>query len=113
MELDNRHAIQPTFPELWIPFITMKNTISHATIKQITIHHLKPPLSSMLAAASNVSRYQKYSVSEDFAHSSTIVPLSVFGHSAHGKGNFVEQKIIVSYVGDLRKHLLTRKLFTK
>lgn len=40
----------------------------------------------MLAAASKVCRYQKYSVSDDFAHSSTAVPLSVNGHEAHGKG---------------------------
>lgn len=65
----------------------MKNTISHATIRQMTIHHLNPPLSSMLGAASNVSRYQKYDVSDDFEHSSNAVPLGYTGQCAHGKGD--------------------------
>lgn len=43
----------------------------------------------MAGAASSVVLYQKYAVSEDFAHSSTAVPL-ISGHADHGKGFWKE-----------------------
>jgi hypothetical protein len=93
----------------------MKNTMIHATMRQTTIHHLNPPLLSMSAAASSVSRYQKYSVSEERAHSSTMVPLAVSGHVAHGRGNCEEEEknSLAELAGGTSPARLTRKLFTK
>lgn len=63
----------------------MKKTTVHDNNKQSAIHHLGLPGSSMDGEASNVVLYQKYSVSEDIAHSSTdsLVPL-ILGHSDQG-----------------------------
>lgn len=65
----------------------MKNTIVHDNSRQRTIHHFKPPGSSIDGAASKVVRYQKYAVSEERAHSSTIC-VSLPGHDAQGKGYY-------------------------
>lgn len=69
-----------------MPFMTIKKTIIHESSKHKTIHHLRPPGSSIDGAASNVVLYQKYAVSEDFSHSSTIVPL-ILGHVDQGSGD--------------------------
>lgn len=69
-----------------MPLQTMKKTTVHDSIKHSTIHHLKPPSSSILGAASKVVLYQKYAVSEDFSHSATVT-LSTLGHSAQGRGD--------------------------
>lgn len=78
------------------------------------IHHLNPPESSKLGDASNVCRYQKYSVSDDFRHSSASVlfgPLD--GHDAHGSGNycFITNDIIIIDVKQLTINL--RLTYTK
>lgn len=70
----NNDVKYTTLPELCMPFITIKNTTVHDSNKHSTIHHLKPPLSSIFGAASNVVRYQKYAVSDERSHSTTIDP---------------------------------------
>lgn len=70
-----------------MPFITMKNTIVQDNSRQITIHHFRPPGSSMDGAASNVVRYQKYVVA-DWHSGSTIVSLNI-GQVAQGSSNCV------------------------
>lgn len=62
----------------------MKNTIVHDNSKHKTIHHLRPPGSSIDGAASNVVRYQKYVVAD--LHSSASVPFNG-GHDSHGNVN--------------------------
>lgn len=64
----------------------MKNTTIQDSNKHNTIHHLRPPESSMEGEASKVVRYQKYAVSEDNSHSLTAVPLAFKGHCAQGNG---------------------------
>lgn len=68
-----------------MPFITIKKTMVHDSSKHNAIHHLGLPGSSIDGEASSVVLYQKYSVSDDIAHSATeiFVPLIV-GHTDHG-----------------------------
>lgn len=68
----------------------MKKTTVHDRRRQSTIHHLGIPGSSILADASKVVRYQKYAVSEDFAHSSTTVPFMT-GHDCQGSSGCKKQ----------------------
>lgn len=68
-----------------MPFMTMKKTITQANSSKMTIHHFRPPLLSISGAASSVVRYQKYAVSDDFAHSATTVPF-IFGQYDQGNG---------------------------
>lgn len=82
-----------TFPDDWIPFITMQKTTSQLISKHITIHHFNPWPSSIVGDASRVTRYQKYAVSELFAHSSTGFPFTS-GQEAHNKGSYRQQSIL-------------------
>lgn len=63
----------------------MKKTMVHDKSRHKTIHHLRPPGSSMDGAESNVVRYQKYVVA-DLHSGSTIVSLNM-GHLAHGNSS--------------------------
>lgn len=76
-----------TFPELCIPFITMKNTTVQASRRHNTIHHFSPPVSSIEGDTSKVVLYQKYAVSLLSSHSGTFVPFGSSGHVAHGNGD--------------------------
>lgn len=72
-----------TLPELCMPFITIKKTMAHAASKHKTIHHLRPPLSSIDGDASNVVWYQKYVVG-DLHSGSVIFSVTLNGQDAHG-----------------------------
>lgn len=77
------HLLQLTLPELWMPFIMIRKTAIHAANKHSTIHHFKPPLSSIDAEASSVVWYQKYVVG-DLHSGSVIFNVLLIGHVAHG-----------------------------
>lgn len=86
-----------TLPELWIPFIIIRNTTVHESNKHAAIHHLIPPKSFISDVISNVSRYQKYAVSDDLAHSATSVTLPklsvTVGQLCHGSVNYKNRTI--------------------
>ena len=69
----------------------MANMTIHARSKHRASFQLKTPLSSMVEEVFKASRYQKYVVGEDKAHSLTIPTVvlqeetpSAQGHSAYG-----------------------------
>lgn len=66
-----------------MPFITIKKTIAQAANKHKTIHHFKPPLSSIDGDASSVVWYQKYVVG-DLHSGSVVFSVVLNGQVAHG-----------------------------
>ena len=56
--------------------------MAHDNNKHKTIHHLRPPGSSIAGAASKVFRYQKYVVGD--VHSGTYAVSLNFGQLDHG-----------------------------